>query len=143
MPSSPLLHLDGHSLTIEDIVAAARDQRPAALSPNALDGIRASRAYVESLLTPGALPVYGINTGFGVFADRAIAPGDSAQLARNLILSHAVGVGAPFPEEVVRAAMLVRANALALGHSGVRPVIIETLIAMLNAGVHPIVPEQG
>jgi histidine ammonia-lyase len=137
------LHLDGHALTITDLVAVARERRPVALAPAALDRIRASRAYVESLLTPDAPPVYGINTGFGIFADRRIAPGDSAQLARNLILSHAVGVGDPFPEEIVRAALLVRANTLALGHSGVRPIIIETLIAMLNAGVHPLVPEQG
>ena len=143
MASSTPLSLEGHSLTVEDLLAVARDRRPVALSPNALAGVQASRAYVESLLTPGAPPVYGINTGYGIFADRAIAPGDTAQLARNLILSHAVGVGDPFPEEVVRAAMLVRANTLALGHSGVRLVIVETLIAMLNAGVHPTVPQQG
>jgi histidine ammonia-lyase len=143
MTDSHPLNLDGHSLAIEDLVAAARKKLPVALAPAALDPILASRAYVESLLAPGAPPVYGINTGFGIFADRPIAPGDTAELARNLILSHAVGVGDPFPEEIVRAAMLVRANTLALGHSGVRPVIIETLIAMLNAGVHPIVPEQG
>jgi len=140
---NPPVHLDGHALTLEDLVAVTREGRPVALAPAALDRIRASRAYVESLLTPESPAAYGINTGFGIFADRPIAPGDSAQLARNLILSHAVGVGAPFPEEVVRAAMLVRANTLALGHSGVRPTIIETLIAMLNAGVHPLVPEQG
>ncbi|MBF8283658.1 MAG: hutH [Anaerolineales bacterium] len=143
MTQNPPVHLDGHALTLEDLVAVTREGRPVALAPAALDRIRASRAYVESLLTPDAPSAYGINTGFGIFADRPIAPGDSAQLARNLILSHAVGVGAPFPEEVVRAAMLVRANTLALGHSGVRPTIIETLIAMLNAGVHPLVPEQG
>ena len=143
MTQNPPVHLDGHALTLEDLVAVTREGRPVALAPAALDRIRASRAYVESLLTPDAPSAYGINTGFGIFADRRIAPGDSAQLARNLILSHAVGVGAPFPEEVVRAAMLVRANTLALGHSGVRPTIIETLIAMLNAGVHPLVPEQG
>jgi histidine ammonia-lyase len=137
------LHLNGHSLSIEEVVSVARDRRPATLAPEALDGIRASRAYVESLAARGAPPVYGINTGYGVFADRPISPEDSAQLARNLIVSHAVGVGDPFPEEIVRAAMLVRANTLALGHSGVRPMIIETLIAMLNAGVHPVVPEQG
>ena len=143
MTQTSPVHLDGHALTLEDLVAVTREGRPVALAPAALDRIRASRAYVESLLTPDAPSAYGINTGFGIFADRPIAPGDSAQLARNLILSHAVGVGAPFPEEVVRAAMLVRANTLALGHSGVRPTIIETLIAMLNAGVHPLVPEQG
>lgn len=103
----------------------------------------ASRAYVESLLAPGAPPVYGINTGFGIFADRPVPPQDSARLSRNLILSHAVGAGQPFSEDVVRAAMLIRANTLALGHSGVRPEIVETLLALLNADVYPVIPEQG
>jgi len=105
--------------------------------------MQASRAYVESLLTPDAPTVYGINTGFGVFADRKVSPADSAQLSRNLILSHAVGTGQPFAEDVARAAMLIRANTLAIGHSGARPALVETLLAMLNAGVHPVVPQQG
>jgi histidine ammonia-lyase len=105
--------------------------------------MQASRAYVESLLTPNAPPVYGINTGFGVFADRKVSPADSAQLSRNLVISHAVGTGQPFAEDVARAAMLIRANTLAIGHSGARPDLVETLLAMLNVGVHPIVPQQG
>lgn len=101
-----------------------------------------SRGWVEALVERGA-PVYGINTGFGIFADRQISTEDTARLQRNLILSHAAGVGEPFEPEVVRAAMLIRANALALGHSGVRPELAETLLNMLNAGVTPIVPSQG
>ena len=137
------LYVDGNSLTIADVVAVARQHRPVQLAPSAREAVQASRAFVESLLTPDAPPVYGINTGFGVFANRSVSPADSAQLNRNLILSHAVGVGDPFAEEVVRAAMLIRANTLAIGHSGTRPIVVETLLAMLNAGVHPVVPQQG
>jgi histidine ammonia-lyase len=140
--TQPLL-IDGHSLTIEDVVAVARHHRPVQLAPAARAKMQASRAYVESLLTPGAPTVYGINTGFGVFADRKVSPADSAQLSRNLVISHAVGAGEPFAEDVVRAAMLIRANTLAIGHSGARPALVETLLAMLNAGVHPVVPQQG
>jgi histidine ammonia-lyase len=101
-----------------------------------------SHAWVEALVARGQ-PVYGINTGFGVFADRRISADDTERLQRNLILSHSAGVGEPFAPEVVRAAMLIRANALALGHSGARPELAETLLAMLNAGITPIVPSQG
>jgi histidine ammonia-lyase len=97
---------------------------------------------VADLIARGE-PVYGLNTGFGVFADRHISAEDTQRLQRNLILSHAVGVGEPFAPEVVRAAMLIRANTLALGHSGVRPALAETLLAMLNADVTPIIPAQG
>src|SRR5690606_17211723 len=88
-------------------------------------------------------PVYGINTGFGIFADRQISPEDARTLNRNLILSHATATGPELPAEVVRAAMLIRANTLAAGHSGARPELIETLLAMLNQGVTPIIPSQG
>jgi histidine ammonia-lyase len=137
------LIINGHSLTIADVVAVARERQHVELSAEARGRMQASRAYVESLLAPDAPAVYGINTGFGIFANRPVSPHDSAQLSRNLILSHATGVGNPFPEEVVRAAILIRANTLALGHSGARPEIVETLLAMLNAGVIPEIPEQG
>ncbi len=143
MTSDKPLALDGRSLTVEAVVEVARQGRRVALADSARPAIAASQAYVESLLTPDAPPVYGINTGFGVFADRPVSPSDAALLSRNLILSHAVGTGDPFPEEVIRAAMLIRANTLAIGVSGVRPQLIETLIQMLNAGVHPVVPQQG
>jgi histidine ammonia-lyase len=140
----PLI-IDGHSLTIADVVAVAREHRRVAqrVAAEARERMQASRAYVESLLAPDAPAVYGINTGFGIFANRPVPPSDSAQLSRNLILSHATGLGQPLAEEIVRAAMLIRANTLALGHSGVRAEVVETLLAMLNAGVTPIVPEQG
>jgi len=139
--NTPLL-LDGHSLTIADIVLVARQAQPVALAPAARDRMAQSRAWVEAIVAKGD-PVYGINTGFGIFADKRISAEDVQRLQRNLILSHAVGVGEPFPSEVTRAAMLIRANTLAIGHSGARPAIAETLLAMLNAGLTPIIPAQG
>ena len=97
---------------------------------------------IERLVASGAV-VYGVTTGFGDLATTFIAPADAARLQQNLLMSHAAGVGAAFPAEVVRAMLLLRANTLALGHSGCRPIIIERLLEMLAAGIHPIVPEQG
>jgi histidine ammonia-lyase len=140
---SSALMIDGHSLTLEDVVRAARSSELAIeLAPEARQRMAQSRGWVEQLIARGQ-PVYGLNTGFGTFADRHISTEDIQRLQRNLILSHAVGVGEPFAPEVVRAAMLIRANALALGHSGVRPALAETLLAMLNAGVTPVIPSQG
>lgn len=139
--SAPLL-IEGHSLDIESVVQVARHGRPVALAPEARERMMHSRAWVDEIVQRGD-PVYGINTGFGIFADRRISSSGAKTLQRNLIMSHAVGVGEPFAEEVVRAAMLIRANTLAIGHSGVRPDIAETLLAMLNAGLTPIIPSQG
>jgi len=135
--------LDGEHLTIDDVVAIARAARPVALADSARPRLEASRAWVDELVARGAPTVYGINTGFGVFANVPIRADQSARLMRNLILSHSAGVGDPLPEEVVRATMAIRANTLAKGFSGVRPIVIETLIEMLNRGVHPIVPAKG
>lgn len=137
-----MLTLDGHSLTLTAIQQVARQALPVRLAAEARQRMAQSREWVEAIVRQGD-PVYGINTGFGVFADKRISPQDAQHLQRNLILSHAVGVGEPFPEEITRAAMLIRANTLALGHSGVRPEMAETLLAMLNAGVTPIIPSQG
>ncbi len=142
MSTSPI-SLDGEHLTISDVVAIARAAHPVALASAARPRIEASRAWVDELLARGSPTVYGINTGFGVFANVPIRADQSAHLMRNLILSHSAGVGAPLDEEVVRAAIAIRANTLAKGFSGVRPLVIETLIAMLNRGVHPIIPAKG
>jgi histidine ammonia-lyase len=104
--------------------------------------MRASRAVVEQLVGSGAT-VYGVTTGFGDLADVRIEPSQTAELQRNLIRSHAAGVGPPLPAEIVRAMLLLRANTLAIGLSGVRVEVAELLIAMLNAGVHPVVPSRG
>lgn len=135
--------LDGSHLTIEDLIAIARHHAPVALDDAARPRIEASCAWVEEVVARGAPTVYGINTGFGVFANVPIRAEQSVRLMRNLILSHSAGVGDPFPQDVVRATMAIRANTLAKGVSGVRACVIETLIEMLNRGVHPIIPSKG
>lgn len=139
--SNPPLIISGHELKCDDVVAVSRG-REVRLADEALQGIRRSRQAVEELVAQGAV-AYGITTGFGRFKDRQISPDQTRQLQLNLVRSHAVGVGADLPQDVVRAMLLVRANTLALGYSGVRPVIIYRLLEMLNAGVHPRIPAQG
>lgn len=134
--------IDGEHLTIEDIAAVARHGAKVGLAPAAREAMEASHTWIEDIIARGE-PVYGINTGFGLFSERRIPPEQSAKLSRNLILSHAVATGTPFPDEIVRAAILVRANALAKGYSGIRVAIVETLLALLNENVTPIVPSQG
>ena len=103
--------------------------------------VERSRALVDQRLKSGAV-VYGVTTGFGKFSDRRIADADTAELQHNLIVSHACGTGGPLPTEAVRAAMLLRLNALASGYSGIRLSTMETLLSMLNLGVHPVVPRK-
>jgi histidine ammonia-lyase len=139
----PTLTIDGASLTIEQVVRAARD--PAvkiALAPQAERNLEASRALVDAAVA-GGRTMYGINTGFGKLANVRIDPADLDQLQVNLVRSHAAGVGVPLPAEAVRALMLLRANVLARPTSGVRSGLVSTLIQLLNAGVVPWVPEQG
>ncbi len=136
------VQIDGESLTIENLVAVARHGETVALSPSARDRMVKSREVVESALRDGRI-VYGVNTGFGDLAHIPIDRQDVARLQVNLLRSHSAGVGDPFPAEVVRGMMLLRANALAKGYSGVRVVLVETLLQMLNKGVIPVVPQQG
>jgi len=137
-----MIIIDGNHLTIQDVVQVARGNAPVQLAPESVHVIQESRQRVEKIIAAGD-PVYGINTGFGIFANRQISRSDSQHLSRNLILSHAVGTGPPLPNDVVRAAMLIRANTLAKGHSGVRLVLVENLLKMLNRGVTPEIPSQG
>ena len=137
-----MIAIDGHHLGIEDVVSVARDQVKVEISPLGLENIERSRAWLESVLATDR-PVYGINTGFGIFADRRISRKDSNQLSRNLILSHAVGTGPALDDEIVRAAMLVRANTLSKGYSGIRRELVQTLLEMVNKGITPVVPSQG
>jgi histidine ammonia-lyase len=135
--------LDGESLTIENVVRVARN--PAirvALQPAARRALLQSRRLVDKAIE-SSQTIYGINTGFGKLANVRIPPHQLAQLQTNLIRSHAAGVGAPLPRTVVRAVMLLRANVLLRPTSGVRPELAEALVAMLNAGVLPLVPDQG
>ncbi len=112
------------------------------LAEQARAGIASSRAVIERLVADGAT-VYGVTTGFGDLADVRIEPSQTAALQRNLVRSHAAGVGEPLPVDVVRAMLLLRANTLAIGLSGVRPELVELLCGMLNGGVHPVVPSRG
>ena len=134
--------LDGRSLAIEDVVAVARHGARVTIAPRALDAVRASRRTVEGAIARGAT-IYGVTTGFGKLAHVRIPPERARQLQLNLIRSHASGVGDPLSEEAVRAMMLLRANVLVRGTSGVRPALPELIVAMLNQRVHPRVPSQG
>ena len=141
-PSIPSVTLDGHSLSIADVVAVARGNAPVALDPKALAAVRESRRAVEAAVERGQT-MYGVNTGFGKLAHVRIPPEQARQLQLNLIRSHASGVGEPLAHDAVRAMMLLRANVLARGTSGVRPAVPELLVEMLNRKIHPTVPSQG
>jgi histidine ammonia-lyase len=134
--------LDGRSLSIADVVAVARGNAPVTLDPKALAAVRASRRAVEAAAERGQT-IYGVNTGFGKLAHVRIPPDQARQLQLNLIRSHASGVGEPLSQDAVRAMMLLRANVLVRGTSGVRPVLPELLVEMLNRKIHPTVPSQG
>ena len=138
----PPLPLNGRDLTIDNVIEVARGRRPVAIDDAAADRMRASRSVIEQLVADGAT-VYGVTTGFGDLADVRIDPSQTAELQRNLVRSHAAGVGEPLPVEVVRAMLVLRANALAVGLSGVRVETVELLVGMLNASVHPVVPSRG
>ena len=137
-----MIEIDGHSLSLEDIRRVVSEKEEVTLTKDSINRISQSREWLEKIVNRGK-PIYGINTGLGIFADKKISTQETQILNRNLILSHSVGTGEILPIEVVRAAMLIRANTLAKGHSGVRPVLITTLLEMLNKGVHPIIPSQG
>jgi histidine ammonia-lyase len=138
----PAITLTGDSLTIPDVVAVARDCATVGIDAAAAERADRSRAAVERMLATGE-PIYGVNTGFGKLASVRIRADQLLQLQRNLILSHVAGVGDPLPVEAVRAAMLLRANVLLRETSGVRSAVATSVAAMLNAGIHPVVPEQG
>jgi histidine ammonia-lyase len=135
--------LDGESLSIEQVVAVARHDAVVGLATAALERVRQSRAWIDEISLDSGTLVYGVNTGFGSLSEVRISPQDVADLTRNLILSHSVAVGRPFSEDAVRAAMLIRANTLVKGYSGIRSQVLETLVEMLNRGVHPVIPEKG
>ncbi|MCB9642148.1 MAG: histidine ammonia-lyase, partial [Myxococcales bacterium] len=135
------LLISGENLRVDDVVAVAQGQ-PIALDPSALPQIKRSRAAVERLVQEGRV-AYGITTGFGHFKDKFIPPDQVRQLQVNLVRSHAVGVGDEISEETSRAMLVVRANTLAKGHSGVRPEVIQLMLDMLNKKIHPCIPSQG
>ncbi len=136
------LHINGNDLTLEDVRQVVYERRPILLQPEARLAVERARAVVDDLVENERV-AYAVNTGVGHLAEVRIPQQDIRKLQINLVRSHAVGVGDPLTEDVTRALMLLRANSLAKGFSGVRPVLLDTLCAMLNRGVHPVIPSQG
>lgn len=137
-----MIRLDGRTLRWQDVVAVARQGEKAELADSARRNMETSRKVIEKHLAAGDV-VYGVTTGFGKFSNVPIDHADRKKLQLNLLRSHAAGVGEPFGEDVVRAMLLLRAHTLAIGASGIRPVVAEKLLALLNARIHPVVPEIG
>ncbi|QUW00090.1 histidine ammonia-lyase [Chloracidobacterium sp. MS 40/45] len=137
------MHIRGHGLTLADVVHVAHDGPVVVeIAPDVPARLAHSRALINAILAEGRI-VYGVNTGFGKLSSVTISPAALTALQLNLVRSHACGVGAPLSEPETRAMMLLRANVLAQGTSGVRPVVLEQLVALLNAHVHPVIPEKG
>ncbi len=139
------IYLDGTSLTFDQVSAVAYGQPNTPrveISAEAAKLVTRAAQAVQTLLERGVI-AYGITTGFGAFKDRIIPPDQVEQLQRNILVSHSVGVGDPFDIPTTRAIMLIRANTLARGHSGIRLSTLQLLVDMLNAGVHPVIPEKG
>ena len=134
--------MDGHSLTLESFVAVARFGAKVKLADSAIEAMKKSRALADKIAAEGRV-AYGITTGFGEFQKVAVPKEMSNQLSTNLILSHCTAAGDPYAPEISRGMMLLRANALCGGVSGVRPLLVEMLVEMLNKGVTPIIPEKG
>ncbi len=137
--------IDGENLTRDEVIAVAYgkpDKPKIVLSEGAKSNVRRSALAVQTLLERGEI-AYGITTGFGAFKDKIISPDEVKTLQRNIVLSHAVGVGKPFDIPTVRAIMLIRANTLARGYSGIRLETLELILEFLNRGVHPEIPEKG
>ena len=137
-----MILLDGNTLRLEEVVQVARGMAEVGLSEQGREQILISRAIVDKILASEE-PVYGISTGFGAFSRVFVSKEEREKLQRNLILSHAAGVGENLPEDVVRAAMLLRANSLAKGYSGIKLATVEMLLAMLNHRIHPAIPAKG
>src|SRR5437868_10283487 len=142
LPVTPVA-LTGDDLTVADVWAVAVQRRPTELADSAREKMRAARAVVERAAHGTREHTYGVNTGFGRFVSRSIPEELTEELQLRLLRSHACGVGEPYPPEIVRTALLLRANALAKGYSGARTVIVEQLVEFLNRGLLPYVPSRG
>src|SRR5918998_114485 len=143
MTQTTAVALTGDDLTLADVWAVAVELAPAAVADEALTRMRAARTVVERAAHGAREHTYGVNTGFGRFVTRSIPEELTEELQLRLLRSHACGVGEPYPDEIVRAAMLLRANALAKGYSGARIETVELLLRCLDAGVIPHVPSRG
>lgn len=137
-----MLQLNGQQLTLQQIVDVAEGREEVALAAEARTRVEQARQVVQNIVTEGRT-VYGVNTGFGKLSDVCIDRADLFQLQLNLVRSHSVGLGDPLSEAEARAMLLLRANVLASGFSGARPLVIDTLVAMLEKGVTPVIPEKG
>jgi histidine ammonia-lyase len=134
--------LDGEHLTLEEVLEVAEGRARVKISPSVEKKVKQSRDFIEKALRQGE-KIYGVTTGFGMLSDQIIDQSQIEDLQRNLIRSHSVGVGPLFHEVTTRAIMLLRANVIAMGYSGVRMEVLKRLVDMINKGVHPLVPEQG
>jgi histidine ammonia-lyase len=139
-----MIEIDGHSLTIEQIVSVARAEGGVSpLSDDVRSAMTRSQEWLQGVIDRDEQTIYGVNTGFGPLATRRIRAGEARRLSHNLVLNCAAGIGDPLPRDTVRAMMLIRANSLSKGLSGVRPLVAETLVEMLNRNVTPEVPSKG
>ncbi len=136
------LHINGRDLTLRDLADVAWERRPVLLEAEARAAVERARTVIDAILAGDKL-AYAVTTGVGKLSDVRIAPEQNRELQVNLVRSHASGVGEPLGEAETRAMMLLRANSLARGNSGVRPIVLDTLCEMLNRGVHPVIPSQG
>jgi histidine ammonia-lyase len=134
--------IDGEHLTLEQVLEVAEGKVKVKISPTVEKKVKQSRDFIEKALDQGE-KIYGVTTGFGLLSDQVIDRSQIEDLQRNLIRSHSVGVGPSFDEVTTRAIMLLRANVIAMGYSGVRMEVLKRLVDMVNKGVHPLVPEQG
>lgn len=134
--------INGRDLTIEEVIRVCRNNEEVKLTEESIEAVKKARAYIEKKLEEKAV-IYGLTTGFGKFSNVVIDHEQTEALQRNLIISHTCAMGEPYPSHIVRAAMLLRCNALARGNSGIRLETLQTLLDMLNKGIHPIIPEKG
>lgn len=136
------IKLSGEDLNLTDVWAISQGDANVELAKVARKKMETSRSYIEKRLSDGEV-IYGVNTGFGAFSSVKISNNDIVQLQKNLIRSHSVGVGEPFSKKQTRAIMALRANALARGHSGIRPLVVDKILEFLNANILPVIPSQG
>jgi histidine ammonia-lyase len=141
MTQAHSLTLQPGALSLDDLRNVWQAHGPLSLASEAYAAIETSAATVQAIVAKGD-PAYGINTGFGILAKRHIPQAQLEQLQQNLILSHAVGTGELLPDHVVRLILLTKIGSLARGYSGVRPLIVDTLIALYNAGIMPAIPAR-
>lgn len=134
--------INGRDLTVEEVIRVCRGGEKTEIAPEAKKAVQKARDYIEKKLEEGDI-IYGLTTGFGKFANVLISKEQTADLQKNLIISHTCSLGEPYPKEYVRAAMLLRCNALSRGNSGIRLSTVQTMVDMLNAGIHPVIPCKG